>query len=102
MKQGQIGIMIQGYLLLFSALFLSLSTEAAHADTCFPPSRPYLPENIAAIREYAELVRQDFEAYISDVTGYFRCLDDERARAFQEAQDVTKDYQILMEALDSQ
>ena len=34
------------------------------------------------MRTYADLIRGDFEAYIADVQEYFRCIDEERARAF--------------------
>ena len=44
------------------------------------------------MRTYADLIRGDFEAYIADVQDYFRCLDEERARAFVEAREVSKDY----------
>jgi hypothetical protein len=44
------------------------------------------------MQAYAELIRQDFEAYITDVQDYFRCIDEERARAFREAQEVSVDY----------
>jgi hypothetical protein len=44
------------------------------------------------MRTYADLIRGDFEAYISDVQDYFRCVDEERARAFAEASEVSEDY----------
>ncbi|MCZ4354777.1 hypothetical protein O4H61_19895 [Roseovarius aestuarii] len=42
--------------------------------------------------EFAEIIRQDFEYYINDIQAYFRCLDEERARAFEEARQVSQDY----------
>jgi hypothetical protein len=44
------------------------------------------------MRTYADLIRGDFEAYIADVQDYFRCVDEERARAFVEAREVSEDY----------
>lgn len=44
------------------------------------------------MRLYADLIRGDFEAYIVDVQDYFRCLDEERARVFAEAREVSEDY----------
>lgn len=76
---------------------VSLVAQQAAADTCIAPVRPYLPEEQQTVREYADLLRQDFELYVLDVSQYFRCLDQERARAFEEAQEVTIDYQRLME-----
>lgn len=76
---------------------MSLVAQQAAADTCIAPVRPYLPEEQQTVREYADLLRQDFELYVLDVSQYFRCLDQERTRAFEEAQAVTADYQRLME-----
>jgi hypothetical protein len=51
------------------------------------------------LRTYAELIRADFEAYITDVQDYFRCVDEERARAFEEAREVSEDYGRLLNAV---
>ena len=51
------------------------------------------------MRNYAELIRADFEAYIADVQIYFRCLDAERTRAFIEAQEVSEEYGRFQRAL---
>ena len=52
------------------------------------------------MRAYADLLRSDFESYIADIQEYFRCLDTERQRAFQEAREVSEDYGRLVELLD--
>lgn len=56
------------------------------------------------MRTYAELIRGDFEAYIADVQDYFRCIDEERARAFIEAREVTEEYgrfiQLIQQSTD--
>ncbi|SIS88839.1 hypothetical protein SAMN05878426_10948 [Phaeovulum vinaykumarii] len=52
------------------------------------------------MRAYADLLRADFESYIADIQEYFRCLDAERARALQEAREVSEDYGRLVELLD--
>ena len=59
---------------------------------CFPPLRPFVPGDPRDVEAYADLIRQDFEAYIADFDAYLRCLDAERARVFQEAQEVTAEY----------
>lgn len=64
----------------------------AQAETCLAPSRPFVPNDPAAAKEYENLIRQDFENYISDVQNYFRCIEGERARAFTEAQEVSQEY----------
>ncbi|MEH6832751.1 MAG: hypothetical protein V7661_18115 [Sulfitobacter sp.] len=66
--------------------------DSALAETCFAPSRPFVPNDPQAAQKYADLIRNDFEAYIQDIQSYFRCLDDERARAFQEAREVSEEY----------
>lgn len=65
---------------------------AASAQTCFLPPRPFVPRDPHAVQEYADLIKDDFEVYIQDIQSYFRCLDDERARAFQEAREVSEAY----------
>ncbi|TNC46188.1 hypothetical protein FHG66_19320 [Rubellimicrobium rubrum] len=59
---------------------------------CIPPIRPFLPSDPRDVRAYADLLRQDFEAYIEDFDAYLRCLDAERARVFEEGQEVTQEY----------
>ncbi|MEY8840361.1 hypothetical protein AB9K41_15170 [Cribrihabitans sp. XS_ASV171] len=62
------------------------------AESCFAPPRPFLPSDSQAARNYADIIRGDFEDYIQDIQSYFRCLDSERARAFEEAREVSEDY----------
>ena len=75
-----------------SIVFLVILGGAASAQTCFAPSRPFVPSDPQAAQEYADLIRNDFEVYIQDIQSYIRCLDDERARAFQEAREVSEEY----------
>lgn len=63
-----------------------------HAQTCYAPERPFLPTDPQDIRAYGDLIRSDFELYIDDIQAYFRCLEQERARAFEEAREVSEDY----------
>ena len=83
--------------LLFALLLVSMPVAAA-AD-CVPPERPFLPKSQDDMRAYADLIRSDFESYIADIQEYFRCLDTERQRAFQEAREVSEDYGRLVEPL---
>jgi len=62
------------------------------AASCLTPLRPFLPNDSQAVRNYADIIRQDFENYILDIQSHFRCLDGERARAFEEAREVSQDY----------
>ncbi len=73
------------------ALLICLSGPG-FAESCLAPSRPFLPSDSQAARDYADIIRGDFEDYIQDIQRYFRCLDGERARAFEEAREVSEDY----------
>lgn len=70
------------------------------ACACIAPERPFLPDRPEDVREYADLLRSDFDGYIADIQDYFRCLDAERQRAFLEAQEVSRDYGRLVEILE--
>ena len=74
---------------IMSFIFLGVT---AQAETCLAPARPFVPSDPAATREFSDLIRKDFETYISDVQDYFRCMDGERQRAFAEAQEVSQEY----------
>jgi len=71
---------------------LVLAPGASHAEACVPPTPPFLPGDSQAARDYVDIIRGDFEDYFQDIQRYFRCLDSERARAFEEAREVSKDY----------
>ncbi len=73
-------------------VFLIFLAEGASAQTCFAPSRPFVPSDPKAAQEYVDLIQNDFEVYIQDIQNYFRCPDDERARAFLEAREVSEQY----------
>ena len=76
---------------------LLLVPAASHAETCLAPSRPFLPSDLQAAKDYADIIRQDFEAYISGIQDHFHCLEQERARAFEEAREVSQDYGRFLE-----
>ena len=83
---------IHGTCSVQTIVFLIFLAGDASAQTCFAPPRPFVPSDPLAAQEYADLIRSDFEVYIQDIQSYFRCLDDERARAFQEAREVSVEY----------
>ena len=82
------------------ALLITVLVAACPVHACPPPERPFLPTSREDMRAYADLIRGDFEAYIANVQDYFRCLDDERARAFVEAREVSEDYGRFIQALE--
>lgn len=77
---------------VLAIVFFTFLVGGAFAETCLAPRRPFVPSDPQAAQEYANLIRKDFETYIQDIQSYFRCLDDERARAFQEAGEVSEEY----------
>jgi outer membrane protein TolC len=52
------------------------------------------------MRAYSDLLRADFEGYITGLQDYLRCLDAERARTFAEAQEVSAEYGRFVEAVE--
>lgn len=82
------------------ALLITVLVAASTAHACTPPERPFLPASRDDMRTYADLIRGDFEAYIADVQEYFRCIDEERARAFVEAGEVSEDYGRFIEVVE--
>ncbi|QFT60975.1 hypothetical protein FIU94_19255 (plasmid) [Sulfitobacter sp. THAF37] len=69
-----------------------LVLSASSAESCLAPVRPFVPSDSQAARNYEDIIRRDFEVYITDIQDYFRCLEQERARAFEEAREVSHDY----------
>lgn len=72
------------------------------AMECLAPQRPYVPADPEMATEYADLIRRDFEQYIADIQQHFRCLDEERARAFGEAQEVSQEYGTFVKSFGSE
>lgn len=86
------------YIALTLLINVLVVTGPAHA--CTPPERPFLPASREDMRIYADLIRGDFETYIADAQDYFRCIDEERARAFIEAREVSEEYGRFIEAVE--
>ena len=83
---------LTGLLPLQAVALLICLPGPGFAESCLAPPRPFLPSDPQAARDYADIIRGDFEGYIHDIQSYFHCLDDERARAFEEAREVSEDY----------
>lgn len=73
--------------------------SSASSATCLAPQRPFVPNDPAVVAAYADIIRQDFENYIQDIQRYFQCLDEERARAFEEARIVSREYGAFLSTL---
>jgi hypothetical protein len=95
--QGLYCVRVAQVILSFLFLFVAGSAEA---ESCIAPTRPFVPPDPQDVRDYADIIRKDFELYLRDIQGYFRCLEVERARAFQEAREVTEDYGRFLELVD--
>jgi len=81
------------------AVLMMASSTPGFAQGCMAPAVPYLPADRADIRTYANILRADFETYFADAQAYFHCLEQERSRAFVEAQEVTAAYARMLEVL---
>ena len=78
-------------------VLLVATVSGAAAESCIPPVRPFVPNDPKSVQEYRDLIQQDFEFYIHEIQEHFRCLDDERARAFEEAREVSDEYGAFLE-----
>lgn len=82
---------------LAPVFLLVLLAGQAHGQTCYPPERPFVPSDPQDVQEYRDLIGRDFENYVADIQSYFRCLEEERARAFEEAREVSQEYGRFLE-----
>lgn len=76
---------------------LVVAASPVVGEPCLAPQPPFVPSDSRAVREYADIIRTDFEIYIRDIQSYFRCLEEERARAFEEAREVSEEYRRFLE-----
>ena len=83
---------LQRLLHVQAVVILSTLCSPGFAQSCLAPARPFLPNDSSSVLVYADILRRDFDLYIADIEAYFRCLDQERARAFKEAREVSEDY----------
>ena len=81
-------------------IMVLLVPVASHAETCLAPVPPFVPSDSQAARDHGDIIRHDFEMYISDIQTYFRCLEFERARAFEEAREVSEEYGRFLELVE--
>ena len=89
--------LLKGMLAIIIVVSLTCS---ASAESCVAPLRPFVPSEPQSVRDYADIIRSDFELYIRDIQSYFRCLEEERARAFVEAREVSREYGEFLQTLE--
>lgn len=70
------------------------------APFCVPPEAPYLPETDDDLRNYADLIRADFEDYFRAVSEFTTCLTEARAEAIVEAEEVSVQYRGFIQRAD--
>ena len=80
-----------------TVFLLLVSPKAVIAQSCYAPERPFVPSDPQDVREFRDLIGRDFETYIADIQSYFRCLEKERVRAFEEAREVSDEYGRFLE-----
>lgn len=97
--RGFRNLRLKGGLTLQALVIFILFPDVGFAASCLAPTRPFVPGDSQAAKDYADIIRQDFEDYISNIQGYFRCLEAERARAFEEAREVSEDYGRFLQLL---
>lgn len=85
---------------ILAIVFAIIFHATASSASCIAPDRPFVPSDPDAAQLYADLIRQDFELYLRDTQAYFRCLEEERRRAFDEAQEVSEAYERFLNAID--
>lgn len=64
---------------------------------CVSPEAPYLPEADSDLRDYADLIRNDFEDYFRAVSEFTTCLTKARAEAIVEAEEVGVQYRHFIQ-----
>ena len=81
---------------LIATVAPTLAQGAGEPEFCTPMRRPFVPLSDEEIAEYRDLIIADFEAYLTEVSHYFMCLDRERARALREAREVGEQYRAFL------
>jgi hypothetical protein len=69
-------------------------------EGCLPPAEPFLPEDDAALAQYANLIAEDFERYFGVISDYFACMDATREVEFRRAQQVSQRHRQFLDRLD--
>jgi hypothetical protein len=64
-----------------------------------PPEAPMTELPVDVLAEYRTEIAAEFEAYFSSITEHIACLDEERARAMDEARAATETYTRLINTI---
>jgi hypothetical protein len=71
-----------------------------HATGCASPVAPFVPSSDEDLAHYAALIAADYEQYFADITKFFACLQDWHQAVFEEAKEVTAQYEDFLERVD--
>jgi hypothetical protein len=66
---------------------------------CLPPEAPMTELPVEVLAEYRTEIAAEFEAYFSSITEHIACLDEERARAMDEARSATEAYTRIINTI---
>lgn len=66
---------------------------------CLPPGAPMTELPVEVLAEYRTEIAAEFEAYFSSISAHIACLDEERARAMDEARAATEAYTRLINTI---
>ena len=70
----------------------------ASADVpCQPPVPPIVPQDSTLLKDYADLIEQEFQTYFDALTDFSICHDQLLARTIEEAREVSVDYHTFLE-----
>lgn len=75
---------------------------SASAGACVAPRPLHIPSDSNTALEFEDLIRRDFETYISAVQDYFRWLEEERALVFEEAREASREYGAFLDQVDQE
>lgn len=79
-------------------LWMAVFCGAARAfDGCTPPVPPTVPQDEALLREYADLIEHDFQAYFDALTDFSICHDQLFLHTMVEARSVSADYRSFLD-----
>jgi hypothetical protein len=80
---------------------IGAASASAQSDVirCLPPEAPMTELPIDVLAEYRTEIAAEFEAYFSLITEHIACLDEERARALDEASAATEAYARLINTI---
>jgi hypothetical protein len=56
-----------GVIMPITILLLGTTAPPVSAETCLAPVRPFVPRDPADARDFADIIRSDFEIYIEDM-----------------------------------